>query len=304
MDNSKPENQQENQRHLEALTGGGKVPVDRRTLLKGFTLGGFALAASPVLAQAITTSGEGLDEGRVLVNVGDDDMFAYRARPKYSGNPPVILVVPEIFGVHAYIEDVCRRLAQAGFYALAPELFFRHSEPGQYATVAAILENVIAKMNDAQVMSDLDRCVEFAVGEGANRDKLAVTGFCWGGRITWLYAAHQPAVKAGVAWYGRLVGAKTELTPRHPLDVAAQLKAPVLGLYGSEDTSIPMNTVEDMQKALAAATTNPNAKASSIQVFQKMPHGFHADYRPTYNAEAAKQAYNQALEFLRGRGLI
>jgi len=162
-------------------------------------------------------------------------------------------VVPEIFGVHAYLEDVCRRFAQAGFYALAPEIFFRHSEPGQYATVAAILENVIAKMDDQQVMADLDKCVEFAGSEGADVKKLAITGFCWGGRITWLYAAHQPAVKAGVAWYGRLVGAKTELTPAHPVDVASKLKAPVLGLYGSEDSSIPLDTVEQMRKALAAA---------------------------------------------------
>eukprot|EP01030_Chromulinospumella_sphaerica_P022049 gene22049-22008_t len=183
-----------------------------------------------------------LEEGRVFVDVGDDDMFAYRAYPKGKKNAPIILVVPEIFGVHAYLEDVCRRFAQAGFYALAPEIFFRHSEPGQYATVAAILENVIAKMDDKQVMADLDKCVEFAGTEGADLQKLAVTGFCWGGRITWLYAAHQPAVKAGVAWYGRLVGAKTDLTPVHPVDVAAQLKAPVLGLYGSEDSSIPLDT--------------------------------------------------------------
>lgn len=297
-------NKTEQQEHLEALTGGGKLPMNRRTLLKGFTVGGFAVAASPVLAQAITTSGEGLEEGRVLVNVGDDDMFAYRAYPKGKKNAPVILVVPEIFGVHAHLEDVCRRFAQAGFYALAPEIFFRHSEPGQYATVAAILENVISKMDDKQVMADLDKCVEFAATEGANARQLAVTGFCWGGRITWLYAAHQPAVKAGVAWYGRLVGAKTELTPQHPVDVAAQLKAPVLGLYGAEDASIPLDTVEQMRKALAGAEGNPNARASSITVFDNAQHGFHADYRPTYNSTVAKQAYNQALEFLRGKNLI
>lgn len=295
---------QEHQEHLKALTGGGKLSISRRTVLKGFTVGGVAAAASPVLAQAITTPGDGLEEGRVFVDVGDDDMFAYRAYPKAKKNAPVILVVPEIFGVHAYLEDVCRRFAQAGFYALAPEIFFRHSEPGQYATVAAILENVIAKMDDQQVMADLDKCVEFAGSEGADVKKLAITGFCWGGRITWLYAAHQPAVKAGVAWYGRLVGAKTELTPAHPVDVASKLKAPVLGLYGSEDSSIPLDTVEQMRKALAAADNNPFAKASSITVFDKAQHGFHADYRPTYNSNAAKQAYNQALEFLRGKNLI
>ncbi|MCR2747758.1 dienelactone hydrolase family protein [Limnobacter parvus] len=305
MSNTKSDiKNKENQEHLEALTGGGKLPISRRTLLKGFTAGGFAVAASPILAQAITTSSEGLEEGRVFVDVGDDDMFAYRAYPKGKQNAPVILVVPEIFGVHAYIEDVCRRLAQAGFYALSPEIFFRHSEPGQYATVAAIIENVISKMDDAQVMADLDKCVEFASSEGANAQKLAVTGYCWGGRITWLYAAHQPAVKAGVAWYGRLVGAETELTPRHPVNIASELKAPVLGLYGSEDSSIPLDTVEQMRSALKSADGNPNAKASSITVFDKAQHGFHADYRPTYNSAVAKQAYNQALEFLRGKNLI
>ena len=294
----------EHQEHLEALTSGGKLPMSRRTVLKGFTVGGFAAAASPVLAQAITTPTTGLEEGRVFVDVGDDDMFAYRAKPLHKKNPPVILVVPEIFGVHAYLEDVCRRFAQAGFYALAPEIFFRHSEPGQYATVAAILENVIAKMDDAQVMADLDKCVEFAATEGANTTQLAVTGFCWGGRITWLYAAHQPAVKAGVAWYGRLVGEKTGLTPRYPVDIAAELKAPVLGLYGAEDSSIPLNTVEQMRKSLAQAEDNAFAKGSIINVFENAQHGFHADYRPTYNSTAAKQAYNQALQFLRSKNLL
>lgn len=295
----------ENQKHLEALTGGGTMNIDRRAMLKGITAGGFAVAASPVLAQAITTPSTGLQEGRVLVNVGDDDMFAYRARPAHKKSAPVILVVPEIFGVHAYLEDVCRRFAQAGFYAIAPEIFFRHSEPGQYSTVAAILENVIAKMADEQVMKDLDSCVQFAASEGANVANLAVTGFCWGGRITWLYAAHNPQVKAGVAWYGKLVGPVSALTPKQPVDLAANLKAPVLGLYGAEDSSIPLATVEQMRQAMGAASgSNPNAAQSKIEVFDNAQHGFHADYRNTYNSTAAKQAYNQALQFLRSRGLL
>ncbi|HEX4917692.1 MAG TPA: dienelactone hydrolase family protein [Limnobacter sp.] len=295
----------EHEAHINALAGEGKLHISRRAVLKGLTAGGFAVAANPVLSQAITTSAAGLEEGRVFVDVGDDDMFAYRAKPIHKKNPPVILVVPEIFGVHAYIEDVCRRFAQSGFYALAPEIFFRLSEPGQYATVAAILENVIAKMDDAQVMKDLDRCVEHAVGEGADGGRLAVTGFCWGGRITWLYAAHNPTVKAGVAWYGRLVGNTTALTPKHPVDVAADLKAPVLGLYGAEDSGIPLGTVEQMRVALAkAAGSNQHAAASSITVFENAQHGFHADYRNTYNSTAAKQAYNQALAFLRGKNLL
>ncbi|WP_370262270.1 dienelactone hydrolase family protein [Limnobacter sp.] len=298
-------NDPEQEEHINSLAGAGKLSIDRRTLLKGFTAGGFAVAANPVLSQAITTSAAGLEEGRVFVDVGDDDMFAYRTRPMHKKNPPVILVVPEIFGVHAYIEDVCRRLAQAGLYAIAPEIFFRHSEPGQYATVASILENVIAKMDDAQVMRDLDKCVEHAAGEGGDVGRLAVTGFCWGGRITWLYAAHNPNVKAGVAWYGRLVGNVSPLTPKHPVDIAAGLKAPVLGLYGAEDSGIPLDTVEQMRLALTkAAGSNVNAAASSITVFANAQHGFHADYRNTYNSTAAKQAYNQALAFLRGKNVL
>lgn len=295
----------DHEKDVNSLTGAGKLTIDRRTLLKGFTAGGFAVAANPVLSQAITTPPTGLEAGRVFVDVGDDDMFAYRARPLHKKNPAVILVVPEIFGVHAYIEDVCRRLAHAGFYAISPEIFFRHSDPGQYATVAAILENVISKMDDAQVMKDLDACVDFAVSENADAGRLAVTGFCWGGRITWLYAAHNPAVKAGVAWYGRLVGEKNSRTPLHPVDVAGDLKAPVLGLYGAEDTGIPLNTVQAMNDALAAAAPrNPQAAASSITVFENAQHGFHADYRNTYNSTAAKQAYEQALQFFRQRNLI
>ncbi|HEY1057617.1 MAG TPA: dienelactone hydrolase family protein [Limnobacter sp.] len=291
--------------HLKALAGGGKLAADRRTVLKGLTAGGFAMAAGPVLSEAITTPSTGLIEDRVLVNVGDDDMFAYRAKPAHKKHPPVILVVPEIFGVHAYIEDVVRRFAQAGFYAMAPDIFFRHGEPGQYATVAEILQNVISKMDDAQVMQDLDKCVEFAAGDGGNTGQLAVTGFCWGGRITWLYTAHNPMVRAGVAWYGKLVGPSTALTPKQPVDLAADLKAPVLGLYGAEDTSIPLNTIDDMRTALVkAAPGNANAAQTHIEVFANAQHGFHADYRNTYNSTAAKQAYNQALQFLRRRGLL
>lgn len=290
---------------LQALTGGGQQALDRRTVLKGLTVGGFAMAANPVLAQAITTPSTGLQEGRVLVPVDGDEIFAQRVRPVGVKNPPVILVVQEIFGIHAYIEDVCRRLAQAGFYAIAPELFSRHGDPGQYGTAAEIIQNVVSKVPDSEVMSDLDRCVEFAAKEGANTQKLAITGFCWGGRITWLYSAHNPAVKAGVAWYGRLVGPNNAMTPKHAVDIAANLKAPVLGLYGAEDTGIPLDTVERMRAALKdAAPNNPNAAQSTIEVYPGAQHGFHADYRPTYNAAAAKQAYNQALQFLRGRGLI
>lgn len=293
----------EDMEHLDALTASG-LKLDRRTMLKGATLGGFALAANPVLSQAITTSSEGLETGRVFVDVGDDDMFAYMAKPKGKANCPVIIVVPEIFGVHAYLEDVCKRYAHQGFYAISPEIFFRHAEPGQYATVASILKHVISKMDDAQVMADLDKVVEFAGSEGAAADKLAITGFCWGGRITWLYAAHNPNVVAGAAFYGKLVGEKSDLTPLQPVDLAAELKAPVLGLYGADDDSIPLDTVEQMRKALAAAKDNPAAQGSRIEVFADSKHGFHADYRSSYNPKTAKEAYNQALQFFRDKGLI
>lgn len=293
----------------EALLGAGATSLDRRAVLKGLAMGGFlsgyAMAAQPVLAQAVTTSADGLDVGQVLVPVKGDQMFAYRARPLNAKAAPVILVVPEIFGVHAYIEDVCRRLAQAGFYAIAPDIFFRYSDPGQYSSVAEIQEKVISKMDDATVMSDLDSLVDFAASEGANTEKLAITGFCWGGRITWLYAAHQPKVKAGVAWYGRLVGNKNALTPFHPTDLVSGLKAPVLGLYGEEDKAIPLDTVEQMRAELAkVAGKNANAAQSRIEVYKGAQHGFHADYRNTYNATAAKEAYNLALQFLRSKNLL
>ena len=292
-----------------ALVGETELKLSRRSLLKSAAVGGFiagyAAAAQPVFSQTVETSSAGLDIEQTLVDVGGDQMFAYRARPSHKKKSPVILVVPEIFGVHAYIEDVCRRFAQAGFYAIAPEIFFRHSDPGQYSTAAEIMSNVISKMDDGQVMSDLDKLVDHAFNEGADTSRLAVTGFCWGGRITWLYAAHQPKVKAGVAWYGRLVGAKTPLTPKQAVDIAGDLKAPVLGLYGSEDTGIPLDTVEQMRTQLGlAAKTNPNAASSKIEVFANAQHGFHADYRNTYNSTAAKEAYNQALQFLRSKNVL
>lgn len=294
---------------LNALAGESELKLSRRSLLKSAAVGGFiagyAAAAQPVFSQTVETSSAGLDAGQVLVDVGGDQMFAYRVRPAHKKHCPVILIVPEIFGVHAYIEDVCRRFAQAGFYAIAPEIFFRHSDPGQYSTAAEIMSNVISKMDDAQVMADLDRLVDHAFNEGADTGRLAVTGFCWGGRITWLYAAHQPRVKAGVAWYGRLVGAKNALTPKQAVDLAGDLKAPVLGLYGAEDTGIPLETVEQMRNKLAeAAQSNPNAANSRIEVFAGAQHGFHADYRNTYNSTAAKEAYNQALQFLRSKNLL
>lgn len=260
---------------------------------------GFALATHPVAAQTtITTDAQGLEAGEVKIKSGEAEIPAYRAMPAAGGPFPVVLVVQEIFGVHEHIKDVCRRLAKAGYMAIAPELYARQ---GDVATLSSFddIRAIVAKVPDAQVMGDLDAVVAYAASSGrGNADKLAVTGFCWGGRITWLYAAHNPRVKAGIAWYGRLVGQASELTPKHPVDLAADLKAPVLGLYGSADGGIPLDTVDKMRTACAAA-----GKACEIVVYEGAPHAFHADYRSSYRAEPAKDGWQRMLAFLKARGV-
>ena len=263
---------------------------------------GFAAAAMPVMAQtAIKTDSQGLVAGEVDIPVGSFKMPAYRAAPAGKTQAPVILVISEIFGVHEYIADVARRFAKAGYFAIAPELFVRQGDAQSYGEVAKLIAEVISKVPDAQVMGDLDACASWARAEGADATKLGVTGFCWGGRITWLYAAHNPGVKAGVAWYGRLVGNATPLTPRHPVEVAAELKAPVLGLYGAADTGIPLDTVERMKTALAAGS--PAARASEFQVYPDAPHAFHADYRATYRRPAAEDGWQRCMGWMRRHGV-
>jgi len=207
----------------------------------------------------------------------------------------VVLVVSEIFGVHEYIADITRRLAQQGYMAIAPELMLRQGDPSSYAEMGKLIAEVVSKVPDEQVMDDLDACVAWAATQGGDVSKLGITGFCWGGRITWLYAAHNPRVKAGVAWYGRLNGPVSALNPRHAIDLAGQLKAPVLGLYGSADTGIPVAAVEKMQAALA--TGNAAAKRSSIHVYPNAPHAFHADYRPSYREAEAKDGWQRMLRW-------
>ena len=263
---------------------------------------GFAAAAMPVMAQtAIKTDSQGLVAGEVDIPVGSFKMPAYRAAPAGKTQAPVILVISEIFGVHEYIADVARRFAKAGYFAIAPELFVRQGDAQSYGEVAKLVAEVISKVPDAQVMGDLDACATWARTEGADATKLGVTGFCWGGRITWLYAAHNPGVKAGVAWYGRLVGNATPLTPRHPVEVAAELKAPVLGLYGAADTGIPLDTVERMKTALAAGS--PAARVSEFQVYPDAPHAFHADYRATYRKLAAEDGWQRCMGWMRRHGV-
>lgn len=251
---------------------------------------GYAASAMPLMAQtAIKTSAQGLVSDVVTIDVNGFKMPAYRSAPQGAGPWPVVLVISEIFGVHEYIADVTRRLARLGYMAIAPELFARQGDPSQYSEVAKLQAEVIAKVPDAQVMADLDATVAWAAQNGGNTAKLAMTGFCWGGRITWLYAAHQPLLKAGVAWYGRLVGQNSPITPSHPVDKTGQLNAPVLGLYGGADTGIGQDSVDKMKLALASGSAA--AKASSFVVYPDAPHAFHADYRPSFRQAPAEDGW-------------
>jgi len=263
---------------------------------------GFAAAVLPVMAQTeIRTPSDGLLVGEVMIPVGDFQMPAYRAAPAGKVGAPLVLVVSEIFGVHEHIADVARRFARAGYCAVAPELFVRQGDAGSYGEIGKLIAEVIERVPDHQVMRDLDASVAWAREQGAETTKTAVTGFCWGGRITWLYAAHNPAVKAGVAWYGRLVGEPTANSPRHPLGVAGRLHAPVLGLYGGQDSGIPLDTVERMRQALAGG--DAAARQSRIVVYPDAPHAFHADYRPSYRREAAEDGWRRTLSWLRAHGV-
>ena len=291
------------QRDFDALVPGRSIGAgsSRRSAL-GMMLGaGYAAAAAPVMAQtAIATPADGLVAGEVSFAVNGFDVRAYRAAPQGRTGLPMMLVISEIFGVHEYIADVCRRLAREGYLAIAPDLFARQGDPRAYTEVAKLLSELIAKVPDAQVMADLDGAVRWAGANGGDLQRVGITGFCWGGRITWLYAAHGP-VKAGVAWYGRLVGQASALTPKHPVDIAPILKAPVLGLYGEKDTGIPLDTVDTMKKALAQGS--PAAKASQFVIYPDAPHAFHADYRPSFRPEAALDGRRRALDWLRQHGL-
>ncbi len=273
--------------------------IDRRDFLKTALGTGFAAAVLPVAAQnMIKTDSAGLTAGDIIVTVKGQKVPVYRAQPQGKTNLPVVLVVSEIFGVHGYIADVARRFAKQGYLALAPDLFVRQGDPASYGTIAEVMKEVVGKTPDAQVMGDLDACVAWARDNGGNTDKLGVTGFCWGGRIAWLYCAHNPKVKAGVAWYGRLVGDKTPLTPRHPIDLAPTLKVPVLGLYGGKDGGIPLGTVEKMKAALAQGGSK-----SELVVYPNSGHAFHADYRPSYVEADAKDGWKRCLDWFKAHGV-
>ena len=264
---------------------------------------GFVAASEPVLAQAVKTDFTGIKAGEQDIPVGSFNMPAYISRPdKASGSLPIIIVVSEIFGVHEYIADTTRRFAKLGYLAIAPEFFTRAGDPNTFGTIAEIQSNIVAKTPDAQVLADLKAAIAWAGKNGGDLKKVGVTGFCWGGRITWL-SATLPEVKAGVAWYGRLVGDKTANNPRQPVEIAADLKAPVLGLYGSADTGIPLDTVEQMKAALAKASSNPAAKASKFEIYPDAPHAFHADYRNTYREGPAKDGWAKCLAWFKQYGV-
>jgi carboxymethylenebutenolidase len=275
-------------------------PIARRTLVTTL-VAGFALAAGPVRADAIVTDANGLDAGAVDVPVADGKIPAYRAKPAGKTGAPVILVVQEIFGVHDHIKDLCRRLAHSGYYAIAPSLYARYGDPGKYdmAHIQDLLKDVISKVPDHEVMSDLDAAAGFAKSEGASSARLGVTGFCWGGRIVWLYAAHNHALKAGVAWYGPLAGTDNDLRPHTAIELAADVKAPVLGLYAGLDQNISAADIDAMRKALMAA----GSAKSRIDVFADAQHGFNADYRPSYNEKDAKEGWARMLDWFKANGV-
>ncbi|HEY5313157.1 MAG TPA: dienelactone hydrolase family protein [Pirellulales bacterium] len=285
--------------HEELLSLMPKVDVNRRQFVVTTLATGFALAVQPVSAATITTDSSGLVAGEVKIPVPDGEIPGYRAMPSSGGPFPVILVVQEIFGVHEHIKDLCRRLAKVGYLAVAPEMYARQGDVSKIENIREMISKVVSKVPDKQVMSDLDATVAWAKQSGkGNTSKLGITGFCWGGRVVWLYAAHNPELKAGVAWYGRLTSTKDELHPEHPLDLVKELKAPVLGLYGGADQGIPVSTVDQMREALKAA-----GKPGELIVYPDTPHGFNADYRPSYTKSAAEDGWKRMLDWFKRYGV-
>ncbi len=273
--------------------------LSRRGFIVSSLASGFALASGALEAQAITTDTKGLVAGEVSIPVADGKVPAYRAMPAKAGKFPVVLVIEEIFGVHEHIKDMCRRFAKLGYLAIAPELLARQGDVSKMSDINQILTEVISKVPDAQAMSDLDATVAFAKASGhGDVAKLGIVGWCWGGRTTWLYADHNPQVKAGVAYYGLLSGMKSDIKPNDPIDIAADIKVPVLGLYAGDDGYIKADVVNQMRAELAKHNSG-----SEIVVFPGVNHGFNADYRPTYDKIAADYAWKLTREWLKDRGV-
>ena len=273
---------------------GEAQPMGRRGFLVTSVGAGFALAVLPVSAQTITTSAEGLVAGEVKVPVRDGEIPAYRAMPATGSGFPTILVIEEVFGVHEWVQDICRRVAKLGYYAIAPELFSRQGDPAKISDINQLLKDIIVKAPDDQIMSDLDATVAYAKSTGkANTAKLGITGFCWGGRVVWMYAAHNPNVRAAVAWYGPVARAYHE-GDKVALDVVANIKAAVLGLYGGDDPGIPQDTLDKIKAAM-----NAQGKTVEIVVYPNTPHGFNADYRPSFRKEAAEDGWKRMTAWFR-----
>ena len=262
---------------------------------------GYTLDAGPVRAQAITTDTNGLTAGDAQVKVEGGDMPVYFARPANAQNPPVILVAMEIFGLHEYIKDVTRRLAKLGAFAVAPDYYFRKGEDLTKITDMPKLMPLVNSKPDAELVADLDATAAWAKSQGGDAGKLGIMGFCRGGRTVWIYAAHNPNLKAGVAFYGSLVDpeAQKAIWPKNPIAIAPEMKAPVLGLYGEADQGIPLAQVEQMKAALAAAH-----KPAEFKIYPGAPHGFHADYRPSYRKEAADDAWAQMTAWFKKNGVF
>ena len=265
-------------------------PLARRGVLMTGLISGFTLATQRAEAQAIHTGTAGIETGETRIPTTDGQLPAYFAKPPGSGPFPVILVNEEIFGVHEYIKDVCRRWAKLGYFAVATEYYARIGDLSKMTDVKQIIADVIARAPDAQYMADLDSTAAWAMGNGGDAARLGVMGFCRGGRQTWLYAAHSSRLKAAVAFYGPLLGAASPIQPRSALDLAADIQCPLLGLYGGADSSISADSVRQAEARAKAA-----GKIADIVIYPDAGHGFHADYRPSYRQADAEDAWNRAV---------
>ena len=292
------------QDEINSLSPASVDGASRRGFLKGSVAAGFAAAVAPtgdLLAQVITTDAKGLMTGMVDIPSRDRKIPAYHAMPEGKTKRGVVIVVHEIFGVHEYIQDTCRRFAKLGYLAIAPDFFVRHGDVRSYKTVAEIFSNVVSKVPDTEVLADIDATLAWASTHGGDATKVGITGFCWGGRIVWMASAANPRLKAGVAWYGRLMTMVNAATPTHPHDIAEKLHWPVLGLYGGKDDGIPMDTVEEMKTRLSFG--GKASQASEFVIYPDAPHAFHADYRPSYRKEAAEDGFKRAVAWFKKHGV-
>ncbi len=277
------------------------APVSRRGFMtaSAAVAAGYTLATGPVRADVIKTDTDGLDAGDTTIKVADGEMPGYYAKPKGAVRPPIVLVAMEIFGLHEYIKDVTRRLAKLGVFAVAPDYYFRKGVDLTKITEIKDLLPIVNAKPDAELLSDLDATVAWAKAQGGDTGHLGIIGFCRGGRTVWEYAAHSNDLKAGVAFYGPPVDPPNPAWPKSPMQLAPDMKAPVLGLYGAEDQGIPVAQVEAFKKALA-----DDKKTAEFKIYPGAPHGFHADYRSSYRKEAAEDGWNQMQAWFKKYGVL